>query len=146
MDRNAKILFRYYDQIKANIELGLSPEEFANKCVSDYNALQLMEMKTRLEARRKKARLKEITSEMAAKRKLEKIQTAEGKQANEEKEINRIKQLKKGISKKRKIDKVKLEELKNIANEEYHQKTEESVLKSMKALSNMIDLMRGDDE
>jgi hypothetical protein len=145
MSRNAKLIEKYYEQIKANIELDLSPAEFAKKCVADYDMIEYQKLQKKREEAQEKARLREIARKKAVEEKLERELEREEKRTKLYRE-KKGEFLKKNIGKTSRANQIKLNELGHYANKEYKQHTEESILNSMKTLSKMIDIMRGDDD
>ncbi|WP_282013922.1 hypothetical protein [Marinifilum flexuosum] len=171
MNKNTKVIEKYYEQIKANIELGLSPADFANKCVSDYVLIQDNEIKRKREEREKKkknkiikkqkeqakANIQEREKDLArtilyTKRMVKPITNTseiDSKNANispEQRRANKIAKLNiNSLSSKMHVtDEVK--DLGRLSTKEFDKNTVEGAINSLKMASRMLDLMRGGDD
>ncbi|WP_282125068.1 hypothetical protein [Marinifilum flexuosum] len=173
MNKNTKVIEKYYEQIKANIELGLSPADFAKKCVSDYVLIQDNEIKRKREEREKKkkeknkiikkqkeqakANIQEREKDLArtilyTKKMVKPITNTseiDSKNANispEQRRANKITKLNiNSLSSKIHVtDEVK--DLGRLSTKEFDKNTVEGAINSLKMASRMLDLMRGGDD
>ncbi|WP_321297729.1 hypothetical protein [Marinifilum fragile] len=168
MNKNTKILVKYYEQIKANIKLGLSPTDFANKCVSDYDLIRYNEIKRKREEEKKNKiikKQKEQTKINILERKKDLVRTIlhtkkmakpitntseiDSKNANITPDQRRAKKIAKLNmnslrSKMHVTDEVR--DLGRLSTKEFDKNTVEGAINSLKMASRMLDLMRGGDD
>lgn len=129
MSNDFKVLLKYYEHIKANIESDLSPVDFVKKCIEDFN-------------KSKKSISKEVPSKRKKKTLSEKLASAiemDEKLAERDGENKKIKTIE---IQETKISKEEIRKMSRTASAELKGESTGDLLKSMKSFSHIIDLMR----